>query len=125
MEILPGWYANREAGEFRDGAPKVIILEDGTLVVPQEGQVPEGLISNIACGLRYEKRRPFDPLPGDNYESLRNTGSPKPRLRDQETDGVMRKYSMPAMSDRVSGAKAGIYFSPRWRPIRSTNNLLT
>ena len=69
LEIRPDRYAKRVAGKFRDRAPKVISLEDGTLAVLQEGQPLERLISNISCGLPYEERRPFDPLPGESYET--------------------------------------------------------
>jgi predicted TIM-barrel fold metal-dependent hydrolase len=88
LEIRPDRYAKRVAAKFRDRAPKVITLEDGTLAVLQEGQPLERLISNISCGLPYEERRPFDPLPGESYETAPGTGSPEQRLQEQEKDGV-------------------------------------
>lgn len=48
----------------------------------------ERLISNISCGKPYEERRPFDPLPGEHYETSPGTGSPSQRLIEQEKDGV-------------------------------------
>jgi predicted TIM-barrel fold metal-dependent hydrolase len=66
----------------------VITLQDGTLAVLQEGKPLERLISNIACGRPYEERRPFDPLPGENYENSPGTGSPEQRLKEQDMDGV-------------------------------------
>lgn len=88
LEIRPDRYAQRVPEKFRDRAPKVITLEDGTLAVLQEGQPLERLISNISCGVPYEDRRPFDPLPGEHYETSPGTGSPEQRLREQEQDGV-------------------------------------
>lgn len=88
LEIRPDRYAERVPEKFRDRAPKVITLEDGTLAVLQEGQPLERLISNISCGVPYEERRPFDPLPGEHYETSPGTGSPAQRLAEQEKDGV-------------------------------------
>ncbi len=73
----------------------IAIAEDGTLAVLQEGQPLERLISNISCGLPYEERRPFDPLPGENYESSPGTGSPEQRLREQDKDGVDAEVLFP------------------------------
>ncbi len=95
LEIRPDRYAKRVPEKFRDRAPKVITLEDGTLAVLQEGQPLERLISNISCGLPYEERRPFDPLPGENYESSPGTGSPEQRLREQDQDGVDAEVLFP------------------------------
>jgi predicted TIM-barrel fold metal-dependent hydrolase len=95
LEIRPDRYAKRVPEKYRDRAPKVITLEDGTLAVLQEGQPLERLISNISCGLPYEKRRPFDPLPGENYETSPGTGSPEQRLREQEKDGVDAEVLFP------------------------------
>ena len=81
--------------KFRDRAPKVITLEDGTLAVLQEGQPLERLISNISCGVPYEERRPFDPLPGEHYENSPGTGSPEQRLREQDKDGVDAEVLFP------------------------------
>ncbi|HXV81846.1 MAG TPA: amidohydrolase family protein, partial [Candidatus Binatia bacterium] len=53
------------------------------------------LISNISCGLPYEERRPFDPLPGENYETSPGTGSPQQRLREQDKDGVDAEVLFP------------------------------
>ncbi len=64
LEIRPDRYTNRIPAKYRDHAPQVITLQDGTLAVLQEGKPIERLISNIACGRPYEERRPFDPLPG-------------------------------------------------------------
>ena len=104
LEIRPDRYAQRVPEKFRDRAPKVITLEDGTLAVLQEGQPLERLISNISAGLPYEERRPFDPLPGNNYENSPGTGSPEQRLREQDKDGVDAEVLFPATSDRVFGA---------------------
>jgi predicted TIM-barrel fold metal-dependent hydrolase len=73
----------------------VITLEDGTLAVLQEGQPLERLISNISCGVPYEERRPFDPLPGEHYEKSPGTGSPEQRLREQDKDGVDAEVLFP------------------------------
>src|SRR5437667_6144309 len=88
LEIRPDRYTKRVPAKYRDRAPKVITLEDGTLAVLQEGQPLERLISNISCGLPYKDRRPFDPLPGENYENYPGTGSTEQRLRKQDNDGV-------------------------------------
>jgi predicted TIM-barrel fold metal-dependent hydrolase len=95
LEIRPDRYAKRVPEKYRDRAPKVIALEDGTLGVLQEGQPLERLISNISCGLPYEERRPFDPLPGESYETSPGTGSPEQRLKEQEKDGVDAEVLFP------------------------------
>ena len=95
LEIRPDRYTSRVPAKYRDRAPKVITLEDGTLAVLQEGQPLERLISNISCGLPYEERRPFDPLPGQNYENSPGTGSPEQRLREQDQDGVDAEVLFP------------------------------
>ena len=95
LEIRPDRYAKRVPAKYRDRAPKVITLEDGTLAVLQEGQPLERLISNISCGLPYEERRPFDPLPGESYETSPGTGSPEQRLREQDKDGVDAEVLFP------------------------------
>jgi predicted TIM-barrel fold metal-dependent hydrolase len=95
LEIRPDRYCKRVPEKYRDRAPKVITLEDGTLAVLQEGQPLERLISNISCGLPYEERRPFDPLPGENYETSPGTGSPEQRLGEQEKDGVDAEVLFP------------------------------
>jgi hypothetical protein len=104
LEIRPDRYVKRVAAKYRDRAPKVITLEDGTLAVLQEGQPLERLISNISCGLAYEARRPFDPIPGENYENSPGTGSPEQRLREQDQDVLMPKYCSQATSAQVFGA---------------------
>jgi hypothetical protein len=48
LEIRPDRYAKRVPEKFRDRAPKVITLEDGSLAVLQEGQPLERLISAAA-----------------------------------------------------------------------------
>ena len=88
LEIRPDRYAKRVPEKFRDRAPKVIALEDGTLAVLQEGQPLERLISNISCGVPYEERRPFDPLPGLStflQSCCRATGSTARDLSVSET----------------------------------------
>src|SRR5438094_7943766 len=86
--IRPDRYTKRVPAKYRDRAPKVITLEDVTLAGLQEGQPLARLISNISCGLPYKDRRPFDPLPGENYENSPGTGLPEHRLRAQHKDGV-------------------------------------
>ncbi len=88
LEVRPDRYTQRVPAKYRDHAPQVITLQDGTLAVLQEGKPIERLISNIACGRPYEERRPFDPLPGENYENSPGTGSPEQRLKEQDMDGV-------------------------------------
>jgi predicted TIM-barrel fold metal-dependent hydrolase len=95
LEIRPDRYAKRVPARYRDRTPKVITLEDGTLAVLQEGQPLERLISNISCGLPYEERRPFDPLPGESYETSPGTGSPAQRLLEQDRDGVDAEVLFP------------------------------
>ena len=85
LEIRTDRYTVRVPQRFRDRAPKVITLEDGTLAVLQEGQPLERLML----------RRPFDPLPGEHYEKSPGTGSPEQRLREQDQDGVDAEVLFP------------------------------
>ena len=95
LEIRPDRYTSRIPEKYRDHAPQVITLQDGTLAVLQEGKPIERLISNIACGRPYEERRPFDPLPGENYENSPGTGSPEQRVKEQDMDGVDAEVLFP------------------------------
>jgi len=95
LEIRPDRYTSRIPAKYRDHAPQVITLQDGTLAVLQEGKPLERLISNIACGRPYEERRPFDPHPGENYENSPGTGSPEQRLKEQDMDGVDAEVLFP------------------------------
>lgn len=88
LEIRPDRYTARLPKKFRDHAPQVITLQDGTLGVLQEGKPIERLICNIASGKPYEERRPFDPLPGENYDTSPGTGSPEQRMKEQDMDGI-------------------------------------
>lgn len=95
LEVRPDRYTQRMPLKHRDRAPRVITLEDGTLAVLQEGKPLESLIANISCGLPYEERRPYDPRPGENYETSPGTGSPEQRLREQDLDGVDAEVLFP------------------------------
>jgi len=95
LEIRPDRYTSRIPTKYRYHAPQVITLQDGTLAVLQEGKPLERLISNIACGRPYEERRPFDPLPGENYENSPGTGSPEQRLKEQDMDGIDAEVLFP------------------------------
>lgn len=88
LEVRPDRYTGRMPAKYRDLAPRVITLQDGTLAVLQEGKPIERLIVNISCGLPYEERRPYDSRPGENYETSPGTGSPEQRLREQDADGL-------------------------------------
>lgn len=95
LEVRPDRYTPRIPAKYRDRAPKVITLEDGTLAVLQEGKPFELLISSISCGKPYEERHPFDPLPGDDYDTSPGTGTPERRLEEQDTDGVDAEVLFP------------------------------
>ncbi len=95
LEVRPDRYTQRVAAKYRDHAPQVITLQDGSLAVLQEGKPLEKLILNVSGGRPYEERRPFDPLPGENFETSPGTGSPEQRLREQDTDGVDAEVLFP------------------------------
>ena len=88
LEIRPDRYCKRVPEKYRDRAPKVITLEDGTLAVLQEGQPLERLISNISCGsptkndapsilcqANTTKRRPAPVLPSRGLPNRKKTAS--------------------------------------------------
>ena len=108
LEIRPDRYTKRVPQEYQGHMPQVVTLSDGTLAVFQEGKPLERLISNISCGKPYEERRPFDPAPGENYETSPGTGSPEQRLTEQDQDGVDAEVLFP-----------GAVGPPFWRGIRN------
>lgn len=89
----------------------MIVLEDGSLAVLQEGQPLERLISNISCGLPYEERRPFDPAPGENYENSPGTGSPESSRHSGGKLGLRRLAFMGELLESING---GIEVADRW-----------
>ena len=95
LEVRPDLYTPRVPRKYRDHAPRVLTLHDGTLAVLVEGKPMERLISNISCGKPFEDRHPFDPLPGDNFETSPGTGPPEQRVREQDEDGVEAEVLFP------------------------------
>ncbi len=95
LEVRPDRYTKRVPAKYRERAPRVIALQDGTLAVLQEGKPVERLISSISCGLPYEERRPYDPRPEEDYDRCPGTGSPEQRVREQDIDGVDAEVLFP------------------------------
>jgi hypothetical protein len=104
LEIRPDRYTKRVPAKYRDRAPKVIVLENGSLAVLQEGQPLERLISNISCGLPYEERRPFDPAPGETMRILPARDRRNSACGNRTKTEWMPKCCFPAMSARAFGA---------------------
>jgi hypothetical protein len=103
LEIRPDRYTVRVPQKFRDRAPKVITLEDGTLAVLQEGQPLERLISNISCGVPYEERRLSIRFRGSTMRNRREPARLSNACANKTRTVSMPKCYFPATSGRVFG----------------------
>ena len=95
LEIPCDTWTKRVPEKYRDLAPRLIHLDDGSDAVLQEGQPLARLFNHIASGLPYDERKQFDPRPGEAYEDSPGTGTPEQRLHEMELDGVDAEVLFP------------------------------
>lgn len=92
LEVLPERWTHRVAAEYRDKAPRRVVLPDGGDGLVIEGRAPqEANATDLRAGRPPGQWRPF----GMRYEDAAGTGPPEQRLREQETDGLAGEVLFP------------------------------
>lgn len=104
LEIDSKWWIDRVPEKYRDQAPRVIHLPDGTDAWMVEGQGLRGVPFDLYGGKGRDIWKPW----GQNYETTPGTGDAHQRLREQEIDGIDAEVLFP-------GQASGPYF---WRNIK-------
>jgi predicted TIM-barrel fold metal-dependent hydrolase len=107
LEIDSKWWLPRVPAEYRDQAPKVIRLPDGSDAWLVEGQSMRQIPFDLYGGKGRDVWKPY----GQNYETTPGTGPAEQRLKEQDNDGIDGEVLFP-------GQAAGPYF---WRNIRDDN----
>src|SRR5712691_9231527 len=103
LEIDAKWWRDRVPARFRDQAPRVVRLPDGSDAWLVEGQPLRQVPFDLYGGKGREVYRPM----GQNYETTPGTGPAEQRLREQDQDGVDAEVLFPGAA------------GPRlWRSIR-------
>ena len=104
LEIDARWWRDRVPATYRDQAPRVVRLPDGSDAWLIEGQALRQVPFDLYGGKGRDVWKPF----GQNYETTPGTGSPDQRLREQDEDGIDAEVLFP-------GQASGPNF---WRNIR-------
>jgi predicted TIM-barrel fold metal-dependent hydrolase len=107
LEIDARWWRDRVPSEYRDQAPRVVRLPDGSDAWLIEGQPLRQVPFDLYGGKGRDVWKPF----GQNYETTPGTGTPEQRLQEQDQDGIDAEVLFP-------GQASGPNF---WRNIRDDN----
>jgi uncharacterized protein len=106
LEIDSKVWLDRVPAKYRERAPRVLHLPDGSDAWLVEGQPLKENAADLYGGKGRDRWRPF----GQNYATTPGTGSPQQRLREQDQDGVDAEVLFPGAS------------GPRlWRSIKDDN----
>jgi predicted TIM-barrel fold metal-dependent hydrolase len=104
LEIDAKWWRDRVPARFRDQAPRVVRLADGSDAWLVEGQPLRQVPFDLYGGKGRDVWKPF----GQNYETTPGTGPAEQRVREQDEDGIDAEILFP-------GQASGPSF---WRNIR-------
>jgi predicted TIM-barrel fold metal-dependent hydrolase len=104
LEIDAKWWRDRVPARFRDQAPRVVRLADGSDAWLVEGQPLRQVPFDLYGGKGRDVWKPF----GQNYETTPGTGPAEQRIREQDQDGIDAEILFP-------GQASGPSF---WRNIR-------
>ncbi len=104
LEIDAKWWRDRVPPTYRDQAPRVVRLPDGSDAWLIEGQPLRQVPFDLYGGKGRDVWQPF----GQNYETTPGTGPAEQRLREQDEDGIDAEVLFP-------GQASGPNF---WRNIR-------
>jgi predicted TIM-barrel fold metal-dependent hydrolase len=107
LEIDAKWWRDRVPAVYRDQAPRVVRLPDGSDAWLVEGQPLRQVPFDLYGGKGRDVWKPF----GQNYETTPGTGTPQQRLAEQDRDGIDAEVLFP-------GQASGPSF---WRNIRDDN----
>lgn len=107
LEIDAKWWRDRVPVTYRDQAPRVVRLPDGSDAWQIEGQPLRQVPFDLYGGKGRDVWKPF----GQNYESTPGTGTAEQRLQEQDQDGIDAEVLF-------SGQASGPNF---WRSIRDDN----
>jgi predicted TIM-barrel fold metal-dependent hydrolase len=104
LEIDSRWWRDRVPTQYRDQAPRVVRLPDGSDAWLIEGQPLRQVPFDLYGGKGRDVWKPF----GQNYETTPGTGPAEQRIREQDQDGIDAEVLFP-------GQASGPNF---WRNIR-------
>jgi hypothetical protein len=104
LEIEAKWWVGRVPKTYRDQAPRLVRLPDGSDAWAVEGQPLRQVPFDLYGGKGRDVWKPY----GQNYETTPGTGPAEQRLKEQDTDGIDAEVLFP-------GQASGPYF---WRYIR-------
>lgn len=104
LEIDSKWWLPRVPAQYRDQAPRVVRLPDGSDAWSVEGQTLRQIPFDLYGGKGRDVWKPW----GQNYESTPGTGDGAQRIREQDIDGIDAEVLFP-------GQASGPYF---WRNVK-------
>ena len=104
LEIDAKWWVGRVPQKYRDQAPRLVRLPDGSDAWAIEGQPLRQVPFDLYGGKGREVWKPY----GQNYATTPGTGPAEQRLQEQAIDGIDAEVLFP-------GQASGPYF---WRYIR-------
>jgi hypothetical protein len=104
LEIEAKWWVGRVPKQYRDQAPRVVRLPDGSDAWAIEGQPLRQVPFDLYGGKGRDVWKPYR----QNYETTPGTGPAEQRLKEQDIDGIDAEVLFP-------GQASGPYF---WRHIR-------
>jgi predicted TIM-barrel fold metal-dependent hydrolase len=104
LEIEAKWWVGRVPSIYRDQAPRVVRLPDGSDAWAIEGQPLRQVPFDLYGGKGRDVWKPYR----QNYETTPGTGPAEQRLKEQDIDGIDAEVLFP-------GQASGPYF---WRNIR-------
>src|SRR5437867_2031838 len=104
LEIEAKWWVSRVPNMYRDQAPRVVRLPDGSDAWSIEGQPLRQVPFDLYGGKGRDVWKPYQ----QNYETTPGTGPAEQRVREQDDDGIDAEVLFP-------GQASGPNF---WRNIR-------
>ncbi len=96
LEIAPELWTPRLPAQYRDRAPRLVRLENGSDAWAGEGGRPHTVFPDLMAGRPFEDWSPI----GARYEGAAGTGSPEQRVRDLDLDGVDAEVLFPSVAQR-------------------------
>ncbi|MBV9326056.1 MAG: hypothetical protein JO352_20010, partial [Chloroflexi bacterium] len=94
LEIDARWWRDRLPAHYRDQAPRVVRLPDGSDAWLIEGQPLRQVPFDLYGGKGREVWKPF----GQNYETTPGTGTGQQRLEEQDQDGIDAEVLFPGQA---------------------------